>query len=177
MVKILTLVSLLIGLMVAGISYQLLSYQDNGVAYIIEIKRPVEDVFKAVTSPEIQKSWVSGLVQSRPAEGRWKQGLHIEQVIRVDKEDEERHDTVKELTPNDSLVMATTVKEGYEALSTYTFYPTSEGTRVEFVEDLFYLNSVGKILAPFLVRSAQHKIEKDLQQLKKVLEPGEGNHD
>ncbi len=173
MVKLITVSSLLVGLLVAVVSYQLLSYQDNGIAYIIEINRPVQEVFAAVVNPEQQKLWVSGLIQNQPGQGRLVPGLAIEREMRVGKENEELHDKVEELIPNDSLVMATTVKEGYEALSTYTFYPTGRGTRVEFVQDIVYLNNVGKVLAPFLVRSAQHKIEKDLHRLKKILERGE----
>ena len=141
----------------------------------VDISRPAPVVFTWITEPDRVKSWVGWMVEIRDlTPGTTGVGAREIWVMEDRNNNNQRMDIETEVTrlETDRLLEARlNVPEGFTGTVTYELQPL-EGNRTRLIYrgTFHYQHWLAKLLEPVISRSAQQKLEEDLERLKQKAE-------
>ena len=141
----------------------------------VDIARPAPVVFTWITEPERVKSWVGWMVDIRDlTPGRTGVGAREVWVMEDRNNNNQRMDIEAEVTrlEADRLLEARlSAPEGFTGTVTYQLEPLDANrTRLVYRGRFQYHHWLAKLLEPVITRSAQQKLEEDLDRLKQKAE-------
>jgi uncharacterized protein YndB with AHSA1/START domain len=141
----------------------------------VEIAQPAAVVFKWITEPPRLKSWIGWLVDIQmltPEVGRV--GSKHVWVMEDRNNNNQRMDIAVETTrvePDRLLEVQLNVPSGFTGTVTYELQPMDQKRTLLMYRGTYqYQHWLAKLLEPVISRSAQQKLEEDLQRLKQLAE-------
>ena len=133
----------------------------------IEIRRPPDEVFDYVTTPENIPSWNYAIAESeRSPAGPVRVGTRIHQRRTIPRPAEEEL-AVTELVPADRLVLVGDLGPFHGTIS-YTLEPTSEGTQLTNAAELDASGPL-RLAAPLLAGRVRAAVAENLAELEGIL--------
>lgn len=141
----------------------------------VEIARPAPVVFTWITEPDRVKSWVGWLIDIKSlTPGKTGVGAREIWVMEDRNNNNQRMDIEAEVTrlETDRLLEARlNVPNGFTGTVTYELQPLDANrTRLVYRGMFKYEHWLAKLLEPVISRSAQQKLEEDLERLKQKAE-------
>jgi uncharacterized protein YndB with AHSA1/START domain len=139
---------------------------------MIEIARPLEDVFAYVTDPNRLPEWQKGTVQVLRENGSvpLREGERLHEVHRAMGRDMRSTVEVAEIDPGRAF--AVKIVEGPLPLDgRWTFEPVGSGTRVRFTGE-GHLRGPMRLAAPLVRRAVARQFRGHHERLKRALESG-----
>ena len=141
----------------------------------VEIARPAAVVFRWISEPERLKSWVGWLVEIQtltPAPATV--GARSVWVMEDRNNNNQRMDIHTEVTRVESDRLLETkieAREGFTGIVTYELQPIdAQRTHLTYRASFQYHHWLAKLLEPVISRSANQKLQEDLQRLKQKAE-------
>jgi uncharacterized protein YndB with AHSA1/START domain len=141
----------------------------------VEIAKPASVVFKWITEPPRLKSWIGWLVDIQmltPEVGRV--GSRHVWVMEDRNNNNQRMDIEVETTrvePDRLLEVRLNVPAGFTGTVTYELQPMDANrTHLTYRGTYRYDHWLAKLLEPVISRSAQQKLQEDIQRLKQLAE-------
>jgi carbon monoxide dehydrogenase subunit G len=139
-------------------------------SYSIEVKKPVEDVFKFLDDSELAKQWIGGLESIEPlTTGGNRVGAKAKHIYVEDGRKIEMIEETLIYEPN-KRVKIKGVTDGFELLVDYRLHATPNGTRIEQETEIHMKSLMMKILAPLINWSNRKRIAEDFARLKTLIE-------
>jgi uncharacterized protein YndB with AHSA1/START domain len=141
----------------------------------VEIARPAPVVFTWITEPDRVKSWVGWLIDIKSlTPGKTGVGAREIWVMEDRNNNNQRMDIEAEVTrlQQDRLLEARlNVPNGFTGTVTYELQPLDANrTRLVYRGTFKYEHWLARLLEPVISRSAQQKLEEDLERLKQKAE-------
>ncbi|GGF20353.1 hypothetical protein GCM10010954_18890 [Halobacillus andaensis] len=142
------------------------------------IKKPLEEVFQIATdftkSPEI----MDAVVEVKPlTEGPVRKGYQFREVREIRGRKAASTIEITDFEQNKSYT-ASSEQNGLDLRYHYTFVETTEGTKIEFVGELFTKGIRNKLAQPLIKKIIKKEDENHLDNLKEFIEQesDSGNH-
>lgn len=139
----------------------------------ITINRPVDEVFRVLTTPEDTPTWSSSAVEERlTSPGPVGVGSTRRAVVRSFGGRTTTNETiVTAFEPNRRVAMrSVSAPVPFEAAWSFTVLP--EGTRVDWTWS-FHLKGVARLFGPPFAAWFRRSLQADLARLKRMMEAGE----
>jgi uncharacterized protein YndB with AHSA1/START domain len=136
----------------------------------VTIARPPAVVFSWLIEPAKRTQWIGGLQESRwPRTGLPQVG---DKRIDVAGQNDERTEWVTEVSAieADRLLESKSVTPTYDQTMRFELTPNDGSTLLTLAGHTTFKTWLGRLLAPTIQKSAQTKIEQDLQNLKTKIE-------
>ena len=142
------------------------------IEHIIEIDRPVEEVFRFIANPGNEPSWSTGLSEERKdygaAIGVGATGHRVKEFLGRKMENDWE---ITEFRTNERIAMRST--SGQTSFnSVYSFESSAAGTKLTFVGNVA-TGGLFKIPEPIVSRMAKRQMASNLSSLKNLLESAE----
>lgn len=136
----------------------------------IEIRRPPDEVFDYLATPENIPHWNYAITESeRSPSGPVRVGTRIRQRRTIPRPAEEEL-AVTELVPGDRLVLVGDLGPFHGTIS-YALEPTSKGTQLLNVAELEASGPL-RLAAPLVAGRVRTAVAENLAKLKSILESG-----
>ncbi len=134
----------------------------------VTIKRPIEEVFAAMSDASKNAQWVSGVSETtKTSDGPIGVGTTYHSVGRFLGHRMESDITYTEFEPNRSYAFETTTP--FPVTATFTYESVADGTRV--VQDVeAEPGGFFKLVGPLLVAAAKRQFQNDLDNLRDLME-------
>ena len=141
----------------------------------VEIARPASVVFAWITEPDRVKSWVGWLIDINSlTPGKAGVGAREIWVMEDRNNNNQRMDIEAEVTRLETdrlLETRLNAPGGFTGTVTYELLPLDANrTRLVYRGTFKYEHWLAKLLEPVISRSAQHKLEEDLERLRQKAE-------
>jgi uncharacterized protein YndB with AHSA1/START domain len=148
---------------------------ESQLVHSVEIARPAPVVFAWISQPERLKSWIGWLVDVQPlTPSPIASGSRYVFVMEDRNNNNQRMDIQTEYTrfEADRLLEARLhVPDGFSGVVTYELQPMdSNRTHLTYRGTYHFEHWLAKLLEPVIARSAQQKLQEDLQRLKQKAE-------
>ena len=141
---------------------------------IIEINRPVEQVFAAMADTKNQPQWDPGLLETHlTPDGPVRVGTKITEVRKFMGRTSENTGEVIEFEPN-AKITRKSVDSPMTVVGTLTFAPTPKGTKISWRWDLQF-SGFFVLVGPLIAIAMKRGAETILRGLKDRLESGAVN--
>jgi uncharacterized protein YndB with AHSA1/START domain len=129
-----------------------------------------EQVFFHLTDPALLKQWIGGLVESTPmGDSTLRVGAKSREVIEENGRRFEMQSEVLRLEANRLLEVSLQNDFG-QTISRYQLEPDNGRTRLTHTMHTNYKGLFVRLMAPFIGRAVQSKLDKDFNQLKRLAE-------
>jgi carbon monoxide dehydrogenase subunit G len=139
--------------------------------HAVEIAAPPEAVWPWLVDPSLRLRWIDGLVESRTATpGPPRAGTRGQEVIELKGRWTLDSEIVEHAEPSRLTVRVST--KGLQTTSTFTLESTATGTRLAQSAETEFGFVFKRLLGSVVSGQAQRKIERDLAQLKELVEAG-----
>ena len=138
----------------------------------VTIARPVADVYRVLTTPELTPRWSASAIEEHvttpgpAAVGSRRRAM----VRRLGGGTTENEIEITELEP-ERRVAVRSIESMVPFTSSWTFTPVGDGTRVDWGWD-FQLTGALRLLGPVLSWSFARSFRRDLDRLKATMESG-----
>ncbi len=131
------------------------------------IAAPPEWVFRHLTEPALLRKWIGGFVESKPlGDGVLRVGARSVEVVEENGRRLEMQSEVLRLEA--PRVLEVGMQGGFAAMvNAYRLEPVDSRTRLTMTMQASYTGAM-RLLAPFIGRSVQRKLEGDFAQLAKL---------
>jgi uncharacterized protein YndB with AHSA1/START domain len=129
-----------------------------------------EQVFFHLTDPALLKQWIGGLVESAPmGDSTLRVGAKSREIIEVNGRRFEMQSEVLQLEANRLLEVSLQNDFGH-TISRYQLEPDNGRTRLTHMMQTNYKGLFARLMAPFIGRAVQTKLDGDFNQLKQLVE-------
>ena len=138
----------------------------------IDIDRPVEEVFRALTDIRTQSQWDHGMIEGRhEPDGPAQLGTKMTEVRKFAGRIFETTSELVEFEANRKIVRKGDDNGPMSLTGILTFTPTGSGTHVDWVWEL-ELAGLLSLMTPIMARQLRNDAEPHLDKLKQLLENG-----
>jgi uncharacterized protein YndB with AHSA1/START domain len=139
----------------------------------VTIRRPVEDVFRVLTTPEDTPKWSSSAVEEQLTSfGPVAVGSTRRAVVRSFGGRTTTNETVVTVFDPHRRVSMRTITAPVPFEATWSFTALPEGTRVDWAWS-FELKGVARLFGPLFAVYFRRSLQADLARLKRMMEAGE----
>src|SRR5688572_15255775 len=139
-------------------------------SYSIEVKNPVEHVFKFLDDSDLAKQWIGGLESIEPlTAGGNRVGAKAKHIYVEDGRKIEMIEETLIYEPN-KRVKIKGVTDGFELSVDYRLQATPTGTRIDYEAETHMTSLMMKILAPLINWSNRKRVAEDFARLKALVE-------
>jgi uncharacterized membrane protein len=137
---------------------------------VIQIARPLSDVFTFLTDARNHPKWDALSVEMEPQEaGAWHQGLKFREVRKVGGRNTEVSSQIAVFEPNKRMEIQSL--SGPDFHGTWIFAPAEGGTHLTYKAEM-KMGGLMRLLEPMIAGQFKQQIDANFANLKHVLESG-----
>ena len=140
------------------------------MTYSIDINRPIDEVFTALTDEKHLKEWVDGLVSiTHLTQGKHSVGAKSRHIYHENGREIEMLEEILIFEPNEHVKIKGET-DMFDMTADYRLTAIPTGTRIDFESTIHFHNFFTRLLSSFIGRMMRNKTNNDMHRLKESIE-------